>query len=66
MFNFPLTKSLQQRKTARHCKSPMKSKFVCNGSYVCCFYKIYRKERLLVETLYVSYISWNSFSTCLH
>jgi len=25
MFNYPLTKSSQQRKTAKHCKTPMKS-----------------------------------------
>ena len=28
MFSFPLTKTSQQRKTARHCKTPMKSHIV--------------------------------------
>jgi len=37
MFNFPLTKSSQQRKTARHCKTPMKRNIVSIGSYVCLF-----------------------------
>ena len=37
MFNFPLTKSLQQRKTASNCKTPMKSKIVSIGSYVWLF-----------------------------
>jgi len=32
MFNFPLTKSSQQRKTDRHCKIPMKSNIVSIGS----------------------------------
>ena len=35
MFNFPVTKSSQQRKTARHCKTPMNSIIVVSiGSYV--------------------------------
>jgi len=33
MFNIPLTKSLQQRKTARHCRTPMKSNIVSIGCY---------------------------------
>jgi len=37
MFNFPLTKSLQQRKIARHFKTPMKSNIVSIGSYVWLF-----------------------------
>jgi len=37
MFNLPLTKSSQQRKTAWHCKTPMESNIVSIGSYVCCF-----------------------------
>jgi len=37
MFNFPPTKSWQQRKTARHCKTPMNSKIVSIGSYVLLF-----------------------------
>jgi len=53
MFNFPLTKSLQQRRTAWHCKTPMNSIIVSIGSCVWCFYKISLKQRLLVETLYV-------------
>jgi len=28
MFNLPMTKSSQQRKTARHCRTPMKSSIV--------------------------------------
>jgi len=36
-FNFPLAKSSQQRKTARHCKTPMKSNIVSVRSYVCLF-----------------------------
>jgi len=34
---FPLTKSSQQRKTARHCKTPMKRDIVSIASYVCLF-----------------------------
>jgi len=37
MFNFPLTKSSQQRKTARQCKIPIKSNIVSSGSYVWLF-----------------------------
>jgi len=37
MFNFPLTKSLQQSNTARYCKTPMKSKIVSFVSYVWLF-----------------------------
>ena len=37
MFNLPLTKSSQQRKTARHCKTPMKINIVSIGSYVLLF-----------------------------
>jgi len=36
-FNSPLAKSSQQRKTARHCKTPMKSNIVSIGSYVWLF-----------------------------
>jgi len=36
-FNFPLAKSSQQRKTARHCKTPMKSNIVSVRSYVWLF-----------------------------
>jgi len=38
MFNFPLTKTSQQRRTARHCKTSTKSNVVNIGSYVCFFY----------------------------
>jgi len=34
MLNFPLTNSSQQRKTARRCKTAMKSNIVRIGSYV--------------------------------
>jgi len=37
MLNFPLTKSSQQHKTARHGKTPMKSNIVSIGSYVWLF-----------------------------
>jgi len=37
MFNFSLTKSSEQRKTARHCKTPMKSSIVSIGSFVWLF-----------------------------
>jgi len=37
MFNFPLTKNSQQRKTVRHCKTPTKSKIVSIESYVWLF-----------------------------
>jgi len=37
MFNFPLTKSSQQHKTARHSKILMKSNIVCIGSCVWLF-----------------------------
>jgi len=57
MFNFALTNSSHQRKTARHCKAPMKSNIVSIGSYVWLFDKICCKQRLLVETLRVSYSS---------
>jgi len=47
------------RKIARHRKTPMKSNIVRRllDPMFCRFYKIARKQRLLVETLYVSYIS---------
>jgi len=34
MFNSPLTKSSQQRKTARHCITPMKSSIINIACYV--------------------------------
>jgi len=34
MFNLPLTKNLQQRKTARHCRTRMKCNIVRIGCYV--------------------------------
>jgi len=37
MFNFPLTQSSQQHKTARHCTTPMESNIVSIGSYVWLF-----------------------------
>jgi len=37
MFNFLLTKSSQQWKTARNCKTPIKSKIVDIRSYVWLF-----------------------------
>ena len=37
MFNFRLTKSSQQRKTARHCKTPLKSNIVSIESYAWLF-----------------------------
>jgi len=37
MFNFLLTKSSQHIKTARHCKTLMKSNIVSIGSYVWLF-----------------------------
>jgi len=37
MFNFPLTKSLQQRKTARHCETLMKINIFSIGSNVWLF-----------------------------
>jgi len=37
MFNYSLTKSSQQRKTPRHCKSQMKSNIASIGSYVWLF-----------------------------
>jgi len=36
-YNFSLTKSSQERKTARHCKTPMKINFVSIESYVWLF-----------------------------
>jgi len=54
MLNFPLTKSSQQRKTAIDGKTSMKSNIVSIGSYVGLFLKDWRKERWLVEALYVS------------
>jgi len=62
MFNFPLTKSSQQHKTARHSKILMKSNIVCIGSCVVftrfwilvVFTRFPLKQRLFVETLYVS------------
>jgi len=53
MLTVPLTKILQQRKTARHCKTPMKSIIVSIGSRT----RFARKQRLLVVALYVSEIS---------
>jgi len=37
MYNFSLTKSSQQRKTARHYKTPMKSNLVSIGSCLVVF-----------------------------
>jgi len=54
MLNFPLTKSSQQRKTARDGKTSMKSNIVSIVSYVGLYLLDWRKERLLVEALYVS------------
>jgi len=34
MFNFPQKENSQQRKTARHCRTPMKSNIVRIGCYV--------------------------------
>ena len=71
MFNFHWQKSSQQRKTARYCNTSMKSKIVSFESYVWLFPPDF-PQSLLVETLYVSYINWNTFSraslekTCLH
>jgi len=47
IFNFPLTKSSQQRKTARHCKTPMKSNIVSRllDSTFGCFYYTFRANR---------------------
>jgi len=55
MFNFPLTKSSQQRKTARHCKTPMKSNIVSIGSYVWLF---------LLDFAQTEIACWNS--ACLN
>jgi len=46
-----------RNKTARHCKTPMKSNIFSNGSYVWLFLPDFPQQRLLVETLYVSWIS---------
>jgi len=54
MLNFPLTKSSQQRKTARDGKTSMKSNNVSIVSCVGLYLLDWRKERLLVEALYVS------------
>jgi len=45
MFNFPLTKTSQQRKTARHCKTLIKSNIVSIGSSVCFFFTKFRANR---------------------
>jgi len=52
MFNLPLTKSSQQRKTARHCRTRMKSNIVSMECYVWVLPTITRKQRLLFEALY--------------
>jgi len=54
MFNFPLTKNSQQRMSAGDFKTPMKSNIVSMDPMFACFYQISRKQRLLVETLYVN------------
>jgi len=45
IFNFPLTNSSQQRKTARDCKTPMKSNIVSIGSYVWLLLQDFPKNR---------------------
>ena len=66
MYNFSLTKSSQQRKTARHYKTPMESNIVSMRSYVWlfltrfpanidCLLKLYRISR--VSKLFCN-ISW--------
>jgi len=49
MFSLPLTKSSQQRKTARHCRTPVKSNIVSIGCYVWLLPTRLPAERLLVE-----------------
>jgi len=51
MFNFPLTKSSQQHKTARHCRAPMTSNIVSIGSYV---------RLLLLDFAQTEIACWNS------
>jgi len=53
MFNSPLTKSSQQRKTTRHCKTPMKSNIVSIGSYVWLFLLDFLQTEI-ATILYVS------------
>ena len=52
MFNFPLTKSSQQRKTARHCKTLMKSNILSIASYV---------WLLLLDFQHAEIACWTSF-----
>jgi len=54
MLNFPLTKSSQQRMTARHCKTPMKSNIVSIGSYIWLFLLDFAQTEIAYETLYAS------------
>jgi len=49
MFNFRLTKSSQQRKIARHCKTPMKSNVVSIGWYVWLFLQDFPKADCLLK-----------------
>ena len=56
MFNFHWQKSSQQRKTARYCKTTMKSKIVSFGSYVWLFFTRFPANRDCL-LLYVSKIS---------
>ena len=53
MFNFPLTKNSQQRKTARHRKTRMKNNIVSIGSYVWLLLLDFAKTEIAVEVLYV-------------
>ena len=53
MYNFSLTKSSQQRKTARHYKTPMKSNIVSIGSYVWLILTRFRANRDWLLKLYI-------------
>jgi len=54
MFNFPRTKTSQQRQTARDCKTPMKSNIVSIGSDIWLFLLDFAQKKVFVEALYVS------------
>jgi len=53
MFNFQLTKSSQQRKTARHYKTPMKHKIFSTGSHVLVVFTRFPANRDCLLKLYM-------------
>ena len=75
MFSFPQTKTSQQRKTARHCRTPMKSdivilrlvfftRFPANRDCLLKLYKLVKSARTVCREFYLEkrfYIELTSY-----